>query len=181
MEIYSATDSQDYRLIARQYDCRPFDALSLKNVCFRLNSTLSALKSTSSSSTIQRRDNCPPEKRDTTRLQTVKCFKNCFQLNAIKIKILRTANSSVPCLSYLNIWCQPIGQTDPQILRQIVDIISKQNAKNSSKRFNFYNSGEESNDETINESHLNSKRKFDSIDSQKPEDEFPIPDEFIDS
>ncbi|CAG2118370.1 unnamed protein product, partial [Medioppia subpectinata] len=41
LEIYSATDSQDYRLIARQYDCRPFDALSLKNVCFRLNSTLS--------------------------------------------------------------------------------------------------------------------------------------------
>ncbi|CAG2178935.1 unnamed protein product, partial [Oppiella nova] len=88
LEISSASDSQEFQIITKQFNCHSFDSLCLKNVCFRLNSTLSSVNTSAT-----QRDNCPL--RHTTRVHAIKCFKNCFQINAIKIKIFRTANSSV--------------------------------------------------------------------------------------
>jgi hypothetical protein len=64
-------------------------------------------------------------------------------------------------------------------LHQILDIFSKQRPNSGSKRLSFYNSSDDSNNETISES--TSKRKLDSIDCSQSDDKSVIPEEFIDS
>ena len=86
-EIYSSSDSKNYQLITKQFSCRKNDSVYVKNVCFRQNSTLRSIPTANNSA-------------DSPEVLVIKCFKNCFHINSLRIKILWTTNSSIPCLGY---------------------------------------------------------------------------------
>ena len=87
-EITSSNDGITYQLIAKQFDCHSNDFFCIKNVCFRPNSTI---------------DPKSMQLSNPSAALVMKCYKNCFKIKSIKIKIFKTKNSSIPCLRYWTI------------------------------------------------------------------------------
>ncbi|XP_054156355.1 RING finger protein 37-like [Oppia nitens] len=190
--VASGHKSQDFQLIGRQFNCNDFDVLCLRNVSFRPNNVLNGRLPDKCSP-----DNCP-NRLSSVKSETLKCFKNCFNIQSLKIRILRTFNSTVPCLSFVNIMCQPVRQTDPEILSKLRTIFTTQNSgQNVPKTVSFYNSGEDqtsssetkssstsvsNNNNNNNCDPISRKRRLDWLASQRLDSQSTasIPEEFID-
>ncbi len=83
-EIYTKTERNDFTLIAKHFT--ESEIVCIKNTRFRPNGKLSAIASEN------------PKINANAEHVNVSKIRNCFQIKEILIKILKTKNSSVPCL-----------------------------------------------------------------------------------
>lgn len=90
IEIYTKRCSSDYVLVGRYKDQTP-DILTVVNGGYRMNNLLPSHDKIYSNAHYISRKN----------------WRNCFDIKSIKIRIISSENSSVPCLGFLNIYGKP--------------------------------------------------------------------------